>query len=172
VIIDCGCDEIVRNSDLLVLDIKDALVGFRPHPVQALNSLLSFKPRAHAVGLEVIARVWRHHFRREYLLIAPCNFQIAASGIAWSRKRCLGFSVTVSKLSIATFNFVTSYLAMNTSSVFCGESIIRRLARDDDVLSAFGRRCLFARAAEAPAIIPAEASSMLPERLTATWASR
>jgi hypothetical protein len=68
-----GCNEVVRDGHLLVLGIEDALIGVRPHAIQAFDGVLSFKLGSHAPDVEMIAGVWGHHLRRENFLEAARN---------------------------------------------------------------------------------------------------
>jgi hypothetical protein len=71
---------------LLVLNVKYALVRFRPCTVKALNSLLSFQFRVHTTDVEVIARIRCHHVRRKNFFVAPGYFQKAVPRIRLQKK--------------------------------------------------------------------------------------
>jgi hypothetical protein len=72
---DGGGNEVVRNRNLLVFGKEDALIGLRPHVVQTLDLFLPSKIGGSATGMEMINRIWHHHFRRKDFLVATGNFQ-------------------------------------------------------------------------------------------------
>ena len=76
-----GSNEVVGYGYLFVLDIENALIGLRPHPVKVFDCLLSFELGVHALRLEMIAGVRDHHVRCKDFLVAAGDLQIAVPGV-------------------------------------------------------------------------------------------
>src|SRR5262249_21285831 len=83
---DCRGNEVVRNGNLFVFGKEDALVGLRPHVVQVLNVILSPKIGRSASSVEMIDRIWHHHFRRKNFFVAARNLQETVPVIRLEKK--------------------------------------------------------------------------------------
>ncbi len=74
-------DVVVRNLHLLAFDVENGLVGVRPHPVQALDGILSIELRVLATGMDMIHRFFDRHLGDENLIVAPGDLQEAVTVI-------------------------------------------------------------------------------------------
>src|SRR5580692_6915127 len=85
-----GGDEMVCNRHLFMLDEEDALVGLRPHAIQAFHLVLSSRHCSDSRLMEMVHGVHAHHFRDKNLLVAPGDLQVTVSAVGLEEKTMSG----------------------------------------------------------------------------------
>jgi hypothetical protein len=71
----------VCNRYLFMLDEEYALVGLRPHAIQAFHLVLSSRHSCDSRLMEMVHGVHAHHLRNKDFLVASGDFQVTVTTV-------------------------------------------------------------------------------------------
>src|SRR5580692_11243192 len=85
-----GGDEMICNRYLFMLNEEYALVGLRPHAIEALHLVLSSRHSSDSSLMEMVHGVHAHHLRDKNLLVAPSDLQVTVAAVGLEEKPMSG----------------------------------------------------------------------------------